>query len=201
MSAQNPAPTASAESDPKLAPPGAGLPKLELWIGRIQFRLMRWKMSRADIDALFETERSKVLELARSVPVEAAARPVLIERVRGLEDSSRYWSVIMTMDHMRIVNTSILGVVRALGRGESLEGAVGIADLKPSIDAGLESIENFDRTCDLLVRAFAKIENLKTAKRYSHPWFGPLDAAGWHAMSAMHNGIHRRQIERILDGL
>ena len=30
---------------------------------------------------------------------------------------------------------------------------------------------------------------------------GPLDAAGWHALSATHLGIHRAQIERIWDGL
>jgi len=34
-----------------------------------------------------------------------------------------------------------------------------------------------------------------------HPWFGPLDAAGWHALAAGHMAIHRVQIERILQGL
>jgi hypothetical protein len=29
---------------------------------------------------------------------------VLIARPRGLEDSSRYWSVWMTLDHLRIVH-------------------------------------------------------------------------------------------------
>ena len=31
-------------------------------------------------------------------------------------------------------------------------------------------------------------------------WFGPLDAAGWHALAAGHMGIHRVQIERIVKG-
>jgi hypothetical protein len=43
--------------------------------------------------------------------------------------------------------------------------------------------------------------NLKTKTRFSHPWFGPLDASGWHAMAGSHMAIHRKQIERILQGL
>jgi hypothetical protein len=31
--------------------------------------------------------------------------------------------------------------------------------------------------------------------------FGPLDAAGWHAHSATHVGLHRVQIERIIERL
>ena len=41
----------------------------------------------------------------------------------------------------------------------------------------------------------------QTAARYRHPWFGPLDAAGWHALAATHMGVHRRQLERILAAL
>jgi hypothetical protein len=42
---------------------------------------------------------------------------------------------------------------------------------------------------------------LRTKARFAHPWFGPLDAAGWHLMAGMHLSIHRVQIERILQGL
>jgi hypothetical protein len=43
----------------------------------------------------------------------------------------------------------------------------------------------------------AGIADLKTALRFPHPWFGPLDAAAWHALSATHLGIHRDQIAEI----
>jgi len=42
---------------------------------------------------------------------------------------------------------------------------------------------------------------LRTALKYKHPWFGPLDAAGWHTMAAWHIGLHRGQVERIVEGL
>jgi hypothetical protein len=44
----------------------------------------------------------------------------------------------------------------------------------------------------------ARAPELKTALRYEHPWFGPLDAFGWHALAAGHIRIHREQIERIV---
>ena len=49
--------------------------------------------------------------------------------------------------------------------------------------------------------AVAAAAHLKTELSYAHPWFGPLDAAGWHALAAGHLAIHRVQIERILKGL
>ena len=42
------------------------------------------------------------------------------------------------------------------------------------------------------------LPSLKKAARHSHPWFGPMDAAHWHALAAVHNGLHRRQIVSIL---
>ena len=46
--------------------------------------------------------------------------------------------------------------------------------------------------------AAAAAPDLKTSIRLPHPWFGPLDAAGWPALAAGHMGIHREQIVRIL---
>ena len=51
-----------------------------------------------------------------------------------------------------------------------------------------------------LTKTFGKIPDLRTAQSHRHPWFGPLDAAGWHALTAFHTALHRRQIERILAG-
>ena len=36
---------------------------------------------------------------------------------------------------------------------------------------------------DNLLATIAAIPNLKTTARFAHPWFGPLDASGWHAMA------------------
>jgi hypothetical protein len=47
----------------------------------------------------------------------------------------------------------------------------------------------------------AELDDLRTRTRHVHPWFGALSARQWHALAALHNRIHRTQIERILLGL
>ncbi|MBX3389322.1 MAG: hypothetical protein KF691_07680 [Phycisphaeraceae bacterium] len=49
-----------------------------------------------------------------SLSAGAAAERVLIPRLRGLEDSSRYWSVWMMLDHLRIVNSQVAMVIASL---------------------------------------------------------------------------------------
>ncbi len=45
------------------------------------------------------------------------------------------------------------------------------------------------------------ISDFKTKLRFAHPWFGPMDAYGWHGLAGGHMNIHRIQIERIILGL
>ncbi len=70
--------------------------------------------------------------------------------------------------------------------------------MKPRREAGPEAVEGFAQSCDLVAREAARVENLRTSGRYSHPWFGALDAAGWHFLAGTHMRLHRPQIERIL---
>src|SRR6185503_14638043 len=101
-------------SEPKLAPPGAGLPKAELFIARMLFSRRLKKGNRESFVQSFEKERETVRELVQSIDGAAAAKRVLIDRVRGLEDSSRFWSVWMTLEHLRIVQTGIARTIPAL---------------------------------------------------------------------------------------
>lgn len=188
-------------TEPELAPPGAGLPKIELLIARMLFALRRWTGSRRSFDARFARERESIRALVRDLSPEAGARRVLIRRPPGLEDSSRYWSVWMTLDHLRIVNDALAGVIGALARGIVPEGAASTAAVKPSAEAGPGIVAAYEASCDALAAAVAAVPNLNTSARYTHPWFGPLSAAGWHALAGGHMGIHRVQIERIRAGL
>jgi len=191
----------NADIEPKLAPPGAGLPKVELYIARLLFALRRRRGSRDSFNARFEQERGKIRELLRSCDAESGARRVLIERPRGLEDSSRYWSVWMTLDHLRIVHGSITRVIGALAGGKVPGGAASTAAVKPSPQATMAVVAEYEQSCDDLLAAVRAVPDLNTSLRYPHPWFGPLNAAGWHALAAGHIAIHRVQIGRILQGL
>ena len=133
---------------------------------------------------------------------EQGRQPVLIRRIRGIEDSSRHWSLYMTLDHLRIVNHGIAGIIRALTRDETSEiPATTIADVKPSPDAGPDQVQAFQETCGLYLSTIERIEDLNTQRRHPHPWFGPMNAFAWHGLAAGHMSIHRNQIVRILAGL
>lgn len=155
---------------------------------------------RQDWTALFEAERTEILRLARSVAELTGEKQVLVKRIRGMEDSSRFWSVYMVLDHLNIVNTLFTSIMFALTRGTVPDGKASTADVKPSPDANGALVDEFERTCAKYVSRVGKLSDLKTKVRYAHPWFGPLDAAGWHALAAFHMALHRQQIERILRG-
>lgn len=183
----------------RLAPPGAGIPVIERFIGGVLLSLRRWRSSREQIAAEFSAERELIARLYGG-PDEGTLRTrVLIPRLRGLEDSSRNWSVLMTLDHLRIVNDQISPVIRQLVQGRVPEGAASTAAVKPRPGVGPDVIAAYEGSCDHFTATVASQGDLRTRARYAHPWFGPLDAAGWHAMAAVHMRIHRNQIVQILD--
>lgn len=184
-----------------LAPPGAGLPKGELLLGKKLFAVKRHLGDRASFSQRFRTERNRIRLLRNCCDEISGALPILIERVRGLEDSSRFWSLWMTLDHLRIVNDEIAGIISTLGRESVPMGKVSIAALKPNPGATETVVVGYEASCDALLAAVDAAPDLQTETRFPHPWFGPLDALGWLALAAGHMGIHRTQIERILQGL
>jgi DinB superfamily len=184
-------------TEPKLAPPGAGLPKAELVIARFIFAWRLRKGNRDSFNARFQAERRAIRAMVDSSDAETGSRRVLIERCRGLEDSSRYWSVWMVLDHLRIVNADITRIIESLARGVAPPGTASTAKVKPSLNATAAVLAEHENACDKLLATIASVADLKTAAKYAHPWFGPLDGAGWHALAAGHMGIHRVQMERI----
>jgi len=189
---------AQSTSLPRLAPPGAGIPAFERFVGGsiLKFRLLLGSPS--DFAAQFARERRTIADLYTGRDVRTLGNRVLIPRLRGLEDSSRFWSIWMTLDHLRIVNDSITGVIGELTEGRVRAGKASTASVKPSEHVGAEVVGAYEASCDRLLALIAPKPTLRTEQRFAHPWFGPLDAAGWHAMSATHMAIHRAQIEHIL---
>ena len=187
--------------EPQLAPPGAGLPAIELFIGRILFGLRRWTATRDSVNAHFQKEREAIRALVNSCDAESAARRVLIARARGLEDSSRNWSVWMTLDHLRIVNREITRIIQDLTQGRIPEGAASTASVKPSPNVTASVVAEYEQSCDALLAAIAAAPDLNTTLRFAHPWFGPLNAAGWHTLASGHMGIHHEQLVRIIRAL
>ena len=181
----------NANAEPKLAPPGAGLPRHELFVGRLLFALRRWTGSRDSFNARFQQEREAIHRLVCSCEGDSGARRVLIRRPRGMEDSSRYWSVWMTLDHLRIVNGGFTRVIAALTKGVVPKGTASTATVKPSPHANATVVAEYEKSCDDLLATVAAAGNLNTAERVpaggvhgAKPGMGVAHAGG-------HMGIHR----------
>lgn len=182
----------------RLAPPGAGIPPVERLVGGAMLAFRRWRCTRERLAREFSSEREVIARLYRGRSQAVLGTRTLIPRLRGLEDSSRYWSVLMTLDHLRIVNEQIRLVVGALNQEVEPEGAASTAAVKPRPDPGPEVIAEYEASCDRFGSMILRRGDLGSRARYAHPWFGPLDAAGWQVMGVVHMGIHRGQIDRIL---
>ena len=185
----------------QLDAPGAGLPAMEHFIGGFLFRLALKKHKPEHFTREFQKERGRISALLNDSSQACWREPVLIKRPRGLEDSSRRWSVAMTLEHLRICNTIFASLMEGLSKGELPDRPARTEDVKPSPEAGPEVRATYEESCENWLQSLEHIDDLNTETRFAHPWFGPLNAAGWQALGALHMKVHRIQIERILAGL
>ena len=177
------------------------MPKPELWLARLIFRWRRSRSDRGKSAANFARGREEIRQRVRHCEDAAPGQRVLIRRIRGLEDSSRHWSVYMTLDHLRIVNDAVTGAITALVAGHVPPRQASTADVKPHPNVDRSLVAAFEASCRPLEQCVAAAPDLATRVKYAHPWFGPLDAADWHFMAGFHLKLHLKQIDRILAGL
>jgi hypothetical protein len=190
---------------PKLQAPGAGLPWIELLVAKyLIFPRACRKLTWAAAAQQFQDEGEKVLAMWDATPAEKLGDRVLVRRLRGMEDSSRHWSVAMTVEHLTMVGTGIRGVIGQLRRGEVPNRTARVEDVKPKgATSHAEVRAAFKR---LLADAAAATQTELpippgVGPRFPHPWFGPLGAHQWHCLLGLHQSIHRKQIEKIRVGL
>lgn len=188
-------------NQPILQPPGKGLPLYELLVARL---LVWWRYnrtSRQEAAAAFHFEKEEILRLSRELDQTAAARPILIKRLRRLEDSSRFWSVYMTVDHLRIVNNGVASIIHDLVLGVRPQHIVTTKGVKPSSSADVATLNEFQDACNRFEEIANQAKDLRTQLTWKHPWFGELDAQQWHFFAGFHMHLHRRQILAIRENL
>jgi hypothetical protein len=185
-------------TEPQLAAPGAGLPFPENLIARLLLGVKRSTGSPQSFTAKFVAERALIHALISNKSTDVLSTRVLIARPKGLEDSSRHWSIWMTLDHLRIVHHAVIGILESLSNEKIPEGKASTAAVKPDHQVSAKVMTDYEESCDALLTTIGRIQNFKTQTKFSHPWFGPMDAHGWLALTGEHMAIHRTQIERIL---
>jgi hypothetical protein len=186
---------------PRLDPPGAGIPGPERWLIGAGVRAAANFLTKDRMTELFRAEAERAIALARDVDEEQGRRRVLVGRFFGIEGSSRHWSVYMTLEHLVIVNSAIAATLPRLFSGLEVTEPVRVEDFKPVPEAGPEQLEDLANVVERYTDMVDKLGNLRAGNRYPHPWFGELSAAQWHALAAVHNSVHRRQVQRILRAL
>ncbi len=149
-------------------------------------------------ELLYKQESDLILNACVHLHPQDITQPILIDRIFGIEDSSRFWSVSMTLEHLMIVGEKVREGIISLSKGEVPTEKADIAKVKPTGTKGHEIIEEFRTFVDDYVwQIQERVENQKSKTTHEHPWFGPLTAYQWVVLGALHQRIHRRQIERI----
>lgn len=168
---------------------------------RTRLRWLSWVQSDAAATRLFEQSALACIERVKDLPRDAGKHPFLIPRVPGTEETSRYWSAYMVLEHMSKVDNVVRGVVGALSRGIQPDVVVEIAAATPTQDAGPEQVEMLQLAVKRYLAMLSRCGKIDGAERHPHPWFGSLNAREWHRYAALHHRVHLLQLERILSML
>lgn len=182
---------------------GAGLSKVQaLFLRYFGFPQLRLTLSWESALNIFESEGEKILKLVAQLDHEQLITRVLIPKTLGIEDNSRYYSAAMVLWHLIYVGEAIRDGVITLSRGEELDFTVKIENFKPFVEISptiAEDYKNFLAN----YRSFLEknVHDRRKNTYHSHPWFGPLNPHGWLVLSAVHQWIHRRQLQSIVNGL
>jgi len=188
------------KEQPKLQAPGHGLPWPELALSRLGLKIYQRTVSPKTALSLLQAETKSILSLLQSVDETKGRTRVLIPRIFGIEDSSRYWSLFMTVEHLNIVIPAVMGFISSLLDHPDYAKEVRIQDVKPQEQAGPEQVETLKQNQMRYEKFILSLASLRSCRRHPHPWFGPLHPHGWHCLLGVHQLIHRRQMERILSG-
>lgn len=196
---------ASKASSPVLDQPGAGLPAFEGWLARwVLFPLATKSMSPQAGLALLQTQVTNVVEKITSLDDQRLNQQVLIKRLPGLEDSSRYWSPAMVVEHLIVTSQGMQGLVEQLTAGQQPELVIRIEDVKPP-ETTIQRDDLLQRYQAVMDGYFNAITPLlgglqKATLTHRHPWFGPITAHQWHCLNGLHHRIHCQQLGNILAG-
>lgn len=188
----------------KLAPPGAGIGFftelfLKVYVNPFVTKKATWE----SCETSFKKLHSLILKELESIPVDKAELRILVPPQKGLEDSSRYWSVKMLVEHLLIVGTQGQTAIIRLSKEEHMSELVSTADVKPLGEASysliLDKFRNF--SASLPDDLSSRVVNKESRSTLKHPWFGAFNSKQWYWLLGMHASIHLHQLKEIKKGL
>lgn len=181
-----------------LQAPGSGLPRYEqLFIKYALIPIAKyglgWRSSRIWLDY----EIAQIDKMVQDIDGDQLSRRVLIDHILGIEDDTRDWSISLVIEHLIIVSTGIIEVIKTLSEEKPVDMQIRIEDVKPQNN--IVTIENLKS----IIEEFKahKLDNKNSKMTKAHPWFIEFNNQEWHTFLAIHTWVHRRQIEAIVKKL
>lgn len=191
-------------SEPKLQPPGAGLPFLQrllikVYLGPFVSKRAKWDTSTAH----FKTNCAKIQNKIAGLSNAQLQTKILVPPQMGLEDSSRYWSVADTLEHLVIVCNGMADIITTISHQKEFSIVVETKNVKPVGNRSPEKIlAEFNSMCESTVpKIESKVGDRNSSMIHRHPWFGDFTARQWYWMMGVHMGLHYIQIKEIMKRL
>jgi len=193
----------SQEFIKKLGKSGGGLSPLRLFFAKyVLFPILHHFLSWEKAWDIFDKEGRKIVELSSALDKEKLFERVLVPKLFGLEDNSRYYSVAMTVKHLLMVGGSLQVLIPILSKGENFTKRGKIEDVKPYKEIDENIVDNFKEFILSYREKLEKnIDNIYIDNSSIHPWFGEFNPKQWSVLAVVHQVVHRRQIEAILKKL
>lgn len=183
--------------------PGAGLPAVQATCLRyLAFPAYCLVHSWDKALVRFNVEGQRMTQLANTLSKDELGQRVLIKAPVGIEDSSRFWSAAMVFEHLIEVGSRVAVGIVELTHGTTVTVKADIADVKPTGQRCNGILSDYSQFLDDFSRILTEdVGDRRSEARHPHPWFGELNAHQWICLAAIHQTIHRKQLERILVGL
>jgi hypothetical protein len=196
-------PVSSSSPQANLAAPGAGLPGLEAFVLRhVLFPAYCRTTSWDKALGLFRQEGERVAAAVQSLAPEALQTRVLIRAPMGIEDNSRYWSAAMVLEHLIEVGSRVATGVVELTHGQAASVKADIVAVKPKGGKDSNIVSEYRAFLeDYADKLMKRVGDRAARNTAPHPWFGDLTPHRWVCLGALHQQIHRRQLDRIIAGL
>lgn len=186
--------------EPVLAPPGAGIPlpqkiMMRFFVKPFVAGRTPWEVSEAN----FHKINKKILSVMEGLTESQLETRILVPPQLGLEDSSRYWSIKMVLEHLLIVSGQVMYLIPELSKGIVPNEEADIAKMKPKNELSLETtVQKFKKLISTdFDQLNAAITSHSASAKFYHPWFGDMTAKQWYWLLAMHHGLHLKQIREI----
>ncbi|QKF66835.1 hypothetical protein AVENP_1281 [Arcobacter venerupis] len=179
---------------------GHGLPKIDaIFLKHIGFPILKTFISWDNAMKFFEYEGKEILNLVKDLPKDKLFKKVLIPKIFGIEDNSRYYSPAMVLWHLLYVGETLQEGIVSLSKNEKIDFTVKIENFKPFVQIDEDIVEKYEKFLNNYKKFIERnIENKYINNCLSHPWFGCLNPHQWLVMSAIHQMVHKKQIKKIL---